>query len=218
MRLICLSSFRTNTFESEADLELTDRDLSVASIVRQVARSAEPDLDTPSTQPPKPVRSSKKLISRTIHPLDCFEFNIDSPAPLLPAEEEKSEHGARVQDLGEVNLKVEDLLMSSDEGGHIASAFEQNSILSELHRGRMKRFLNCSKNQSRVPQRFTSWKKKAHRKDALQGRDVHLFGVFNSVKKSLSTTTPRPSQIQIGPPLTTLSVMLKSHIFKTCLV
>ena len=61
MVFTCMSSFRTETFGSDAQLSMEERVCSVVAAVGNASRSVEPSDDVPSLQPPKPVVSVKKL-------------------------------------------------------------------------------------------------------------------------------------------------------------
>ena len=61
MVFTCMSSFRTETFGSDAQLSTEERVCSVVAAVGNASRSVEPSDDVPSLQPPKPALSAKKL-------------------------------------------------------------------------------------------------------------------------------------------------------------
>eukprot|EP00210_Caulerpa_lentillifera_P007792 g7436.t1 len=190
MRLNCLSSFRTNTFDSETELDLAERDLSVASIVREVTRSREPDFDTPSIQPPRPVHSSRKLISH-----------------LLQSEVDEGTKSVQVK------LEDEKLMVPPNEGGQIAVAFGQNSILADLHRGRMRRFLKYTKTQSRISQNFTPWKKKPPcvKQQNTHGTEFQNEVCSKQIIRNSQSMAPKMDQINTNTQFTLSNSLLETR-------
>lgn len=184
--------------------DLNARDTSVASMIRQVARCAEPDIDAPSTQPPKPVRSSRKLISRTLPPSQhCFIPCVCVLAPLLHTAPESLDIEIRTPSFVEATLEMDAFSLAPEEGENIAAAFEEDAVLGDLDRGRMLRLFNCARTQTNVSaHKQAPWKKTALLRDTFEEKD--FVSCFPSEKtKNIIATTPAPkiSQMHFDSPL-----------------